>query len=99
VDQNSGVIIIIRSNWYFYEIVFHDNEDYVKDPNGLAYHRLFLVNVEAKICLGTVNGVFIFGDHNLSFWDYGQLFSDLVDDTTNFRYSFVRSGWKYTCAH
>jgi hypothetical protein len=56
-----------------------------------------LVHPEAAICLGTVDYVFNdgLGDHNLLFWDYGLLFPDLIEDTTNFRYGFDHSGWQY----
>jgi hypothetical protein len=48
-------------------------------------------------CLGSVNGVFQdnLGDKQLTFWDYALLFPDIIEDTTEFRYGFVRSGWQY----
>ena len=96
-NWRAGIIIVTHNQWYFREIVFHDDGDYVKDPYGLTYHRVFLVHQEAEICLGSVNGVFQdhLGDKQLTFWDYALLFPDIIEDTTEFRYGFVRSGWQY----
>jgi hypothetical protein len=88
---------ITHNKWYFREIVLHDDGDYVEDPYGLTYHRVFLVHQEGEICLGSVNGVFQdnLGDEQLTFWDYALLFPDIIEDTTAFCYGFVRSGCQY----
>jgi hypothetical protein len=93
----AGVIVVSQNNWYFREIVFVNDGDYVNDPHGLTYHRVNLVTAEEEYCFGKSHGEFssTLGNLNLSFWDYGLMFADLIDDPVNFRYGIVRSGWQY----
>jgi hypothetical protein len=96
-DWMAGVIIIIQNHWYFREIFILEDDDYIKDPFGFSYHRVFLLDLDSEICLGTLRDGLdpSLGDLQKPFWTYGLLFPDVIGDTTNFRYAIVQSGWQY----
>jgi hypothetical protein len=95
----AGVIIVSQKHWYFQEIlVIHG--DSVTDMHGMTFHRIKLV--EEEVDMGTeAEGLSkVLGKEQLSFWGYGIMFPDLINDINNYRYSILRSGWQYLdCEH
>jgi hypothetical protein len=90
----AGVVVVFHKCWFFRELVF-SHGDSIDDPWGLTFHRVFLRSNE--ICLGYANGPVktCLGRTGLPFWDYGTVLPDLINDTLNYRYGIVRSGWQY----
>jgi hypothetical protein len=91
----AGAIVVSQKHWYFREIVFENNGDFVVDQFGLTYHRVHSPDLE--ICFRKDNGEVAdtLGVDNLPFWGYALIFADLIEDTESFRYGIVRSGWQY----
>jgi hypothetical protein len=73
-----------------------DGGDSLKDCFGPTYHRVTLVPMDQERFLGAVGGHF---DNNLSFFDYGILKPDLINDNVIYRYSLGRSGWQFLDEH
>ena len=94
-NWRTGAIVVSQNRWYLREIRFLEGHDKVVDPFGLTYHRIH--SPAHEICFGEVGGVITetIGDDNLQFWDYGLMFADIINDTLEYRYALVRSGWQY----
>ena len=87
-----GRVVIFKKYWFFREILFKTGDSIV-DQNGITFHRIVLDS--DNICLGHANCKVknCLGDTDLQFWDYGTLLSDLINDTVNYRYGILRTGW------
>ena len=89
-----GCVVIFKKYWFFREIIFKTG-DSIMDQNGITFHRIVLDSDD--ICLGHANCKVknCLGDTELQFWDYGTLLPDLINDTVNYRYGILRTGWQY----